>query len=48
LPINIIGFNWEKLSLQPNSQIPSLEEWEKVLPTMDIWLEVAENELHYE
>ncbi|MFH1507261.1 MAG: AAA family ATPase [Candidatus Omnitrophota bacterium] len=47
LPINVIGSNWERSSLQSNSQIPPLEEWEKVLPTMDIWIEVAEEEIHY-
>jgi predicted ATP-dependent endonuclease of OLD family len=45
--INKIGSNWEKLSTQPGSQLPVLEEWEKVLPTMDVWLQVAENEIHH-
>ena len=45
--INKIGFDWEKESTQPGSQIPTLEEWEKVLPTMDLWLQVAENEIHH-
>lgn len=44
--INKIGFNWEKQSTQAGSQIPTLEEWEKVLPTMDVWLQVAENEIY--
>jgi len=45
--INKIGSNWEKQSTQTGSQIPALEEWEKVLPTMDVWLQVAENEIHH-
>lgn len=45
--INRIGSNWEKQSTQTGSQIPALEEWEKVLPTMDVWLQVAENEIHH-
>lgn len=45
--INKIGFNWEKQSTQTGSQIPALEEWEKVLPTMDVWLQVAENEIYH-
>lgn len=45
--INKIGSSWEKQSTQADSQIPTLEEWGKVLPTMDIWLQVAENEIHH-
>ena len=45
--INKIGLNWEKQSTLPGSQIPTLEEWEEVLPTMDVWLQVAENEIHH-
>src|SRR4030042_4345578 len=45
--INEIGSNWEKQSTQTGSQIPALEEWERALPTMDVWLQVAENELHH-
>jgi len=45
--INKIGSNWEKQSTQTGSQIPALEEWEEVLPTMDVWLQVAENEMHH-
>ncbi len=44
--INKIGSNWEKQSTQTGSQIPNIEEWEKFLPTMDVWLQVAENEIH--
>ena len=44
--INKIGSNWEKLSTEPASQMPTIGEWEKVLPTMDIWLQVAGNEIH--
>ncbi|MCK5240825.1 AAA family ATPase [bacterium] len=45
--INKIGYNWEKQSTQTGSQTPTLEEWGKVLPTMDVWLQVAENEIHH-
>lgn len=45
--INKIGLNWEKLVAEPGSHMPVLEEWEKVLPTMDVWLQVAENEIHH-
>lgn len=45
--INKIGSDWEKQSTPPDLQRPLLEVWEKVLPTMDIWLQVAENEIHH-
>lgn len=45
--INKIGSNWEKQSTEAGSQTPSLEEWKNVLPTMDVWLQVAENEIHH-
>lgn len=45
--INKIGDNWENQSTQSGSQMPTMEEWEKVLPTMDVWLHVADNEIHH-
>ncbi len=47
IEINRIGSNWEKQSTQSSSQIPTLEEWGKVLPAMDVWLQVAGNEIHH-
>lgn len=41
--INKIGQNWEKLDATPSD----LAEWEDILPTMDVWLQVESNELHY-
>ncbi|TAN71355.1 MAG: ATP-dependent endonuclease [Methylobacter sp.] len=43
-PINKIGTNWEE---HTESQSPSLSEWEQVLPSMDVWLQVANNEIHF-
>ena len=45
--INTIGATWGRTTFDPISKIPSLQEWEKVLPTMDIWLDVAGDEIHY-
>lgn len=45
--INKIGVEWESQSTQPGSEIPTLSEWENVLPSMDVWLQVADNEIHH-
>lgn len=42
--INEIGDNW----IVPNCQQPSdLTEWDSIVPKMDIWLDVSDNEIHY-
>ena len=45
--IDRIGTEWETHATQPGSQKPTMAEWESVLPSMDIWLQVANNEIHY-
>ena len=47
LELNKIGVNWEKQSAEKSSQLPSIEEWEKLLPTMDVWLDIAGNDIDY-
>lgn len=47
LEIDKIGANWETRSSEKNPQPPSIEEWEKFLPSMDVWLDIAENEIQY-
>lgn len=42
--INSIGVGWEA---NPEVQDPDLADWDAFLPSMDIWLEVAENEVHH-
>lgn len=42
--IDNIGADWER---HTESQSPSLTEWEQVLPSMDVWLQVANNEIHF-
>ena len=39
--INRIGSEWEK----PNVS-PSIAEWDDILPIMDVWLKVGEDEVH--
>ncbi|MBF0555906.1 MAG: AAA family ATPase [Nitrospirae bacterium] len=46
IKINEIGRDWEKQSAQ-SMEIPTVDKWEDVLPSMDIWLQVTDNELHH-
>ena len=42
--INEIGTEW----VNQDSKIPEdLMKWDNVLPTMDVWLEIESNEIHY-
>lgn len=42
--INSIGEKW----VEEDSEIPeNLEEWESILPKMDVWIEIADREIHY-
>jgi predicted ATP-dependent endonuclease of OLD family len=41
--INKVGQSWEKHGATPSD----LTEWEGTLPTVDVWLEVEPNEIHY-
>jgi predicted ATP-dependent endonuclease of OLD family len=45
--INKIGADWEALANQPDSTGPSLADWEAVLPSLDLWLHVEDDEIHY-
>ncbi|MEN6520059.1 MAG: AAA family ATPase [Armatimonadota bacterium] len=47
IEINKIGSNWEKDEPSTDSIDISLNLWEPYLPSMDIWLEVADNEIHH-
>jgi len=40
--INLLGEKW-----QSGVSVQEMSEWENILPSMDIWLEVEKNELHY-
>jgi predicted ATP-dependent endonuclease of OLD family len=45
--INKIGTDWEALVGQVGSPSPSLVDWGTVLPSMDLWLQVESDEIHY-
>jgi len=43
--LNNIGEIWENLTDQ--EPIPTLQDWLEILPSLDIWLNVGVNEIHY-
>lgn len=45
--IDTIGSKWECDASSDGSASPSLAEWEEVLPSLDVWLNVANDEIHY-
>lgn len=45
--INKIGQNWEKAHKNQSDINLGLEEWTKCLPTLDLWLEVENDEIHH-
>lgn len=42
--IDLIGEEWTK---KGTAMPEDLEEWEEILPKMDVWLDVRSNEVHY-
>jgi predicted ATP-dependent endonuclease of OLD family len=45
--INAVGEAWVTNHGKQGAQPPSLEGWGALMPTMDVWLSVRENEIHY-
>lgn len=45
--INKIGADWEAQASQPGFPGPSAADWAGVLPSLDLWLQVEDNEIHY-
>jgi predicted ATP-dependent endonuclease of OLD family len=45
--INKIGANWEMDHAETDVPAFSINEWEKFLPSMDVWLQIEDNEIHY-
>lgn len=45
--VNEIGAAWEARAFGQGSQIPQLAEWDAVLPSMDVWLSVDQDEVHH-
>jgi len=44
--INSIGEAWESLTEKDEDRLVDIERWRKVLPTLDLWFEVSEKEIH--
>lgn len=45
LAINVMGFEWE--TAHTTQQEMPAPDWDAVLPFLDVWLNVAEDEIHY-
>lgn len=45
--IDTIGKGWEKQDTEGSALTCALSEWEPALPTLDVWLDVGANEIHY-
>ncbi len=46
-PINRVGINWEAQSTLPSPPRPATKDWDALLPSMDIWLHVENDEIHH-
>jgi predicted ATP-dependent endonuclease of OLD family len=46
-PINKIGEDWESQTSSEDGKGPTISEWEPYLPSLDLWLEVEADEIHY-
>ncbi|MCJ9429664.1 AAA family ATPase [Kordiimonas marina] len=45
--IEAIAEKWEAEQGQPDPAPVTLQEWEPLLPSMDVWLDIETNEVHY-
>ena len=45
--INKIGADWEALEISPGPTSDSLADWETELPSLDLWLQVGRDQIHY-
>ena len=45
--INAIGTDWIAKAGEAEDHAPDLAPWERLLPTMDVWLHVETTEIHY-
>ena len=45
--INQVGATWEAQATLPSPPGPATADWNALLPTMDIWLNVANDEIHH-
>lgn len=45
--INQIGKRWETIATDKEAPAASVDDWTDVLPTLDVWLHIENNEVHY-
>ncbi len=45
--INAVGAAWEAAAGTSPAVPPTLAEWDNLLPSLDVWLEVGNEEIHY-
>lgn len=45
--INQIGKRWETIATDKDAPAASLNDWADVLPTLDVWLHIENDEVHY-
>jgi predicted ATP-dependent endonuclease of OLD family len=45
--INAIGIAWEAQAAVVDAPAPTVTDWEAVLPSLDLWLDVGKNEIHH-
>lgn len=45
--INEIGSIWLADTSKPDTKEPDLAKWEALLPALDVWLDIKENEVHH-
>ena len=47
MKINQIGVRWEESGLLANWETEEMSAWDMVLPSLDLWLNVREDEIHH-
>lgn len=45
--INQIGKRWETIATDKDAPAASIDDWTDVLPTLDVWLHIENDEVHY-
>ncbi|MBT9471818.1 MAG: AAA family ATPase [Pseudomonadota bacterium] len=45
--INQIGKRWETIATDKEAPAASVDDWTDVLPTLDVWLHIENDEVHY-
>jgi predicted ATP-dependent endonuclease of OLD family len=45
--LNEIGKSWEESNLSSDAEGQAVAKWNPILPSLDVWLEVSEHEVHH-